>query len=80
MVITKWKGCSVVLLTFCATSRAFVNQFSPSRIYVTVSPLSALTERQMQFWEDVDDGLRDIENFYLKKNQNIDRIRTFSKT
>lgn len=26
--------------------------------------MQALTERQMQFWEDVDEGLDDIENFY----------------
>ncbi|KAL3936351.1 MAG: hypothetical protein SGBAC_008314 [Bacillariaceae sp.] len=38
-----------------------------------------LTERQIQFWEDVDNGLDEIENFYAKKGQNIDRIRTFSK-
>lgn len=40
---------------------------------------SMLTERQIQFWEDVDNGLDEIENFYAKKGQNIDRIRTFSK-
>jgi len=45
----------------------------------TVS-LAALTERQMQFWEDVDAGLDDIDNFYAKKGQDIDRIRTFAKT
>ena len=43
------------------------------------TPLSALTERQMQFWEDVEDGLDDIENFYAKKGQSIDRIRQFGK-
>ena len=42
--------------------------------------LAALTERQMQFWEDVDSGLDDIENFYAKKGQDINRIRTFAKT
>jgi hypothetical protein len=41
--------------------------------------LAALTERQMQFWEDVEDGLDDIEKFYAKKGQAIDRIRQFSK-
>lgn len=34
----------------------------------------------MQFWEDVEDGLRDVENFYATKGQNIDRIKTFAKT
>jgi len=43
------------------------------------SVLSALTERQMQFWEDVEEGLDDIENFYAKKGQDIDRIRQFGK-
>jgi hypothetical protein len=46
----------------------------------TASSLAALTERQMQFWEDVDTGLADIENFYAKKGEDIDRIRTFTKT
>lgn len=41
--------------------------------------LSALTERQMQFWEDVDDGLVDVEQVYAAKGQDIDRIRTFGK-
>ena len=39
--------------------------------------LAALTERQMQFWEDVDDGLDDIESFFAKKGLDIDRIRAF---
>jgi hypothetical protein len=37
-----------------------------------------LTDRQLQFWEDVDDGLDDIESFWEKKNENIDRIRLFA--
>ena len=37
-----------------------------------------LTDRQLQFWEDVDEGLDDIESFWRKKNQNIDRIRLFA--
>jgi hypothetical protein len=41
--------------------------------------LHALSDRQLQFWEDVDVGLDDIENFYLKQGQNIERIRQFSK-
>ena len=39
--------------------------------------LYALTERQVQFWENVDDGLDDIEKNYGKKGGNIDRIRKF---
>ena len=41
--------------------------------------LDALSERQMQFWEDVEDGLDDIESFYAKKSLSIDRIRQFGK-
>jgi hypothetical protein len=40
---------------------------------------ATLTDRQLQFWEDVEDGLDDIANFWEKKNQNIDRIRVFGK-
>ena len=42
--------------------------------------VAALTERQMQFWEDVDEGLDDIEAFYAKRGENIDRIREFGRT
>ena len=44
------------------------------------NPLYALTERQMQFWEDVENGLDDIESFYKSLNgQDIDRVREFVK-
>jgi len=39
--------------------------------------LDALTERQEQFWEDVEEGLDDIENYYKKRGGNINRIRRF---
>ena len=40
----------------------------------------ALTERQMQFWEDVDEGLNDIEAFFVSsKGMDIDRVRRFAK-
>ncbi len=39
--------------------------------------LDALTERQEQFWEDVEDGLNDIETYYRERGGNIDRIRRF---
>lgn len=45
----------------------------------TASRQFALTQRQMQFWEDVEAGLDDIEEFFAKKGQNIDRIRQFGK-
>ena len=39
--------------------------------------LDALTERQQQFWEDVEEGLDDIEKYYRERGSNIDRIRRF---
>jgi hypothetical protein len=34
----------------------------------------------MQFWEDVDEGLNDIEAFFLSsKGMDIDRVRRFAK-
>lgn len=41
--------------------------------------LSALTERQVQFWEDVEDRLDDVEKVYASRGQDINRIRTFGK-
>ena len=41
--------------------------------------LDALTERQEQFWEDVDVGLNSIEKYYRERGGNIDRIRRFGK-
>jgi hypothetical protein len=38
-----------------------------------------LTDRQLQFWEDAEDGIDDIAKFWDKKGQNIDRIRLFGK-
>jgi len=36
-----------------------------------------LTPRQLQFWEEVESGLDDVENFYAEKGQSMERIRTF---
>lgn len=41
--------------------------------------LAALTERQMQFWEDCEEGLNDVEQVYAAKGLDIDRIRAFGK-
>lgn len=38
-----------------------------------------LTPRQLQFWEDVEEGLVGIEKFYEKQGQSLDRIHTFCK-
>lgn len=44
------------------------------------SCLAALTERQQQFWEDVESGLDDVEDYYLnQKGLDIDRIRQFGR-
>lgn len=61
--------------------------FEGCRAFVNVSPvvssspahisLHALTERQQQFWEDVEDGLDDVAAFYEKKGGNINRVRRF---
>ena len=39
--------------------------------------LNVLTPRQQQFWEDVENGLNDVEKFYEDKGQSMERIRTF---
>lgn len=67
---------SLVAIGFLRLSNGFIGETS-SR--VCHEPLSALTERQMQFWEDVEEGLDDIEAFYAKQGLDIDRIRRFGK-
>ena len=65
-----------------SSSFPFVVDTAPSKqssSTTTIIEMNALSERQMQFWEDVEDGLDDIENFYAKKSQDIDRIREFGK-
>jgi hypothetical protein len=66
-------GASVSLST------SFVSRASKQHTRAFSTASYALTERQMQFWEDVDKGLDDIENFFAKKGQDIDRIRQFAK-
>jgi hypothetical protein len=67
-------------------SKAFVPKIGDSRSrsyntarYASIDEKTKLTDRQLQFWEDVDTGLLDIENFFAKKNQDINRIRQFAK-
>ena len=64
----------LLLVAAVGTTTAFVPS---TRQGVTTTSLQALTERQMQFWEDVEDGLKDIEEFYQKKDMSIDRIWGF---
>jgi hypothetical protein len=61
------------------TRRAVTFDFAAAATDTTsTKSLIPLTDRQLQFWEDVDDGLNDIESFWDKKGQNIDRIRQFA--
>eukprot|EP00533_Pseudo-nitzschia_delicatissima_P014603 CAMPEP_0197272608 /NCGR_PEP_ID=MMETSP1432-20130617/10133_1 /TAXON_ID=44447 /ORGANISM="Pseudo-nitzschia delicatissima, Strain UNC1205" /LENGTH=322 /DNA_ID=CAMNT_0042738171 /DNA_START=53 /DNA_END=1017 /DNA_ORIENTATION=+ len=72
-----------LLLVFCLCERhrAFVNTLAGQTKRTSLVDrdirLDALTERQEQFWEDVEDGLNDIETFYRERGGNIDRIRKF---
>ncbi|CAB9512285.1 Aspartate beta-hydroxylase domain-containing protein 2 [Seminavis robusta] len=70
------------LLLLFAPATAFVPR-SPSRGGSSrgSTSLAALSERQQQFWEDVESGLDDIADFYQsKRNLDIDRIRLFGKS
>ena len=53
-------------ITMCLSDRVLIE-------YVT-------SERQMQFWEDVDDGLNNVELVFKEENLDIDRIRNFAQT
>jgi hypothetical protein len=41
--------------------------------------MAELTDRQLHFWEEVERNLDDIEVYWGKKGQSIDRIRMFGK-
>jgi hypothetical protein len=67
-------GASVTL------SNSFVSIATKQHARASITASYALSERQMQFWEDVDKGLDDIEAFFAKtKGEDIDRIRQFAK-
>jgi len=51
----------------------------------TSTIVGALSERQLQFWEDVEEGIEPIESFYKQNTSNnsseeTDRVRTFMKS
>ena len=84
------KSCLMVFLSTVAASAvsAFVNTIPTAQDVVSTtlsSPKTALfatkqlTPRQLQFWEDVDEGLVGIEKFYEKQGQSMERIKTFCK-
>lgn len=56
---------------------AFVIHASEMKWQLSMS--GSLSERQLQFWEDVEDGLDEIEEYYKKKDMSIERIREFGK-
>jgi len=69
--------CAATLLVLAGHSAAFLTPHSSH--YRPTTTVFALTERQMQFWEDVEDGLKDIEKFYKEqKDMDIDRIQQFA--
>ena len=74
-----------LLILFVESTRAFVVLPAPTCSSRKLSPssdsslLGALTERQMQFWEDVEEGLDDVEAYYATKGMDIDRVRDFGK-
>lgn len=72
----------VIWLALIDVSSAFRSIHSRTFSTTTAtSARSALTERQRQFWEDVETGLDDIEAYYKAQGtDNIDRIRTFGKS
>jgi hypothetical protein len=74
---------AVLVLTLAGSVGAFLVQHPTTTTLATTRSSSslfvALTNRQLQFWEDVEEGLDDIENFFEKKGQSIERIRKFGK-
>jgi hypothetical protein len=74
---------AVLVLTLAGSVGAFVMHPTTTTTLATTRSSSslfvALTNRQLQFWEDVEEGLDDIENFFEKKGQSIERIRKFGK-
>lgn len=69
----------LLLGALISLSTSFVSRATKQNARASRTASYALSERQMQFWEDVDKGLDDIEAFFAKKGQDIDRIRQFTK-
>jgi len=79
-------AAAAVLLCSCqrvTPTSAFQANYSvqPKTAVSSRSALFAkqLTQRQLQFWEDVEEGLVGIESFYAKQGYSMDRIKTFCK-
>lgn len=77
---------SLLSLAAAATATAFTSSLSTHTTLKTSAnhpcfALGALTERQQQFWEDVESGLDDIESYYAEqKGLDIDRVRQFGRS
>lgn len=74
-------SCSLIraLLAFTQLEPSTRRRLATPSCSISATLLAALTERQMQFWEDVEDGLDDVEQVYAAKGMDIDRIRKFGK-
>jgi len=74
--------CCLDLVLLLPRTRAFTKTsvFRATAVPQQQHPLQALTERQQQFWEDVESGLDDIERYYReKRGLDIERIRQFGR-
>lgn len=68
-------------IAFTGTSGSICSRVASTAADSSSGPLQALTDRQQQFWEDVESGLDDIESFYQKKlGMDIDRVRQFGRS
>jgi hypothetical protein len=78
VVLVPFFRCSFNVVSFCYPVTIYTSIAIPRDAHdVSLIRSYALTERQLQFWEDVDIGLRDIEDYYEKNGQDIQRIRKF---
>ena len=75
----RWAASYGIMLL--ATAAAFTPPTFYTQLPKTATTnLAALSERQQQFWEDVESGLDGIENYYNDtENLDIDRIRQFGR-
>ena len=69
--------CAAALLVAPLSTSHGVHAFQSASRSLARRPaaLHALSPRQLQFWEDVEDGLEDVAKFY--DGQSMERIRTF---
>lgn len=68
-------AAGLLLVALLETTSAFSLTPATARPVTTNHALFALSERQMQFWEDVEEGLQNVETVYKEQNLDIDRIK-----